>query len=65
MLDPNAIRIGDRVRDEIATKAGRVQHGTIVSREGEYVTIAWDWVTQVETHFIGTWFLQPLERPTK
>ena len=63
LADP--IKTGDRVRDEIATKAGRVQHGTIVSREGEYVTIVWDWVTKVETHFIGTWFLQPLERPTK
>ena len=65
MLDPNTIRIGDRVRDEIATKAGRSQHGTIVSRDGEYVTIVWDWVTQVETHFIGTRFLQPVERPGK
>ena len=63
LADP--IKVGDRVRDEIATKAGRVQHGTIVSREGEYVTIVWDWVTKVETHFIGTWFLAPVERPTK
>lgn len=65
MLDPNTIRIGDRVRDEIATKGGRVQHGTIVERNGEYVKIAWDWVSAVEQHYIGTWFLEPLKRPTK
>ena len=58
-------KTGDRVRDEIATKAGRVQHGTIVSRDGEYVTIVWDLVAQVEKHFVCTWFLQPVERPGK
>lgn len=67
MLDHNTIRIGDRVRDLVASKAGREQLGTIISTRASDATveIAWDWTTKIDCTYMSTWYLEPLERPTK
>ena len=67
MLDPNTIRIGDRVRDMVNAKAGRVQLGTVIEicDATRTVRIAWDWIRSIDRCYFTTWYLEPLERPTK
>ena len=64
MMDPNTIRIGDRVRD----RSDSGQEGTIIERRfseagGWELRIAWDWIETLDWHAASTWYLEPLERP--
>ena len=66
MLDPQTIRIGDRVRDSVAAKGGREQLGTVIEicAATNTVRIAWDWLQSIDRCYFSTWYLEPLERPT-
>lgn len=65
MLDPNTIRIGDRVRDLIDARKGVEQIGTVVEIDSHErtVRIVWDWLSLADLCYMSTWYLEPLERP--
>lgn len=65
MLVPSQTKIGDRVRDLVATKGGREQLGTVIEicDATKTVRIAWDWLTAIDRCYFTTWYLEPLDRP--